>query len=76
MEESFCWLGGPWMSSEESFESFNQQNIQDDNFLEIVLAMGVKTIPFEYQLLMSLEMCPSASTCACFATLMVFFLVA
>lgn len=30
MEESFCWLGGPWMSSEESF---HKQNIQDDNFL-------------------------------------------
>lgn len=43
---------------------------------KIVVAMGVKTIPFEYQLLMSLEMCPSASTCACFTTLMVFFLVA
>lgn len=30
MEESFWWLGGPWMSSEESF---HKQNIQDDNFL-------------------------------------------
>lgn len=30
MEEAFCWLGGPWMNSEELF---HKQNIQDDNFL-------------------------------------------
>lgn len=43
---------------------------------KMVVAMGVKTIPFEYQLLTSLEMCPSASTCACFTTLMILFLLA
>lgn len=43
---------------------------------KMVVAMGVKTIPFEYQLLTPLEMCPSASTCACFTTLMVLFLLA
>lgn len=76
VEESFRWLGGPWMSLGESFR---KQNMMITSLLqkrEMVVAMGVKTIPFEYQLLTSLEMCPSASTCACFTTLTVLFLVA